>query len=116
MAIQIDFVRADDLIARSVPAALAKRTVAPKKTSVAARPPLGACGSTTSAASIRFVRNPIRRSIWRSRRLPVPDSRRFHAAIAVASAAQATTCVTAGRSLLSKKPVLVFLTAATRSG
>jgi hypothetical protein len=37
---------------------------------VAACPALGASGSTTSAASIRFVRKRIRPSICRSRRLP----------------------------------------------
>jgi hypothetical protein len=44
--------------------------VAPKKTCAAARPARGASGSTISAASIRFVRKRIRRSISRSRRLP----------------------------------------------
>ena len=45
-------------------------TVAPKKTRVAADPARGAAGSTTSAASMRFVRKRIRESIWPNRRLP----------------------------------------------
>ena len=49
---------------------VAYRTVAPKNTCVAARPCRGDSGSTTSAASMRLVRNRIRRSISLRRRLP----------------------------------------------
>jgi len=41
-----------------------------KKTRVAADPGRGVVGSTTTAASMRFVRKRIRESIWPNRRLP----------------------------------------------
>ena len=66
VAVQVDLVGAlfsTMLTTRSVPVALANRTVAPKNARVAACPALGRSGSTTSAASIRFVRKRIRPSI-----------------------------------------------------
>ena len=66
-------------------------------------PALQVPGSTTSAASIRFVRKRIRPSIWGSRRLHT-DSRRFHCDHRCSGLPPPSR---PGRSLASRNPVMM---------